>query len=286
MEMKKVWMWAVALLMVATAEAQERKTEEQKTATIEAADSTAMDEAAQMLRRGENRGELVLAVGGQQITLGAPSKGGGVKTRSTVAVKKTHCAFGMSALEFGYSLLSSVDYAGFAPEAQGFMDQRVGKSIHIGWRVLSLDVQLNRARTISFATGLSASWDNYRFDPVWSLDRVDGKIVPIALEKEMKKSKLTTFQLGIPVGIRFVPMHKMELSIYGYGELVTDAWVKVAKPKEKHDITGLNEARFGVQVVATYRNVGFYYKHSFTPLFKSDVGPKCYPISVGLAWGF
>lgn len=286
MKMKKMWMWAVAMLMVATAEAQERKTDEKKTVTVETADSTATDEAAQMLRRGENQGELVLAVGSQQITLGAPSKGSRVHTNSMVTVKKTHCAFGISAVEFGFSLLSSLDYAGFAPTEQGFMDQRVGKSIHIGWRVLSLDVQLNRARTVSFSTGLSASWDNYRFDPVWSLDRVDGKIVPVALEKEMKKSKLATFQMGVPIGLRFVPMRKMELSIYGYGELVTDAWVKVAKPKEKHDIIGLNEFRFGVQVVATYRNVGFYYKHSFTPLFKSDVGPKCYPISVGLAWGF
>ncbi len=284
--MKKVWMWAVALLMVATAEAQERQTKGQQEKTISLIDSTDADPTAQLLRRSENRGELVLAVGGQQITLGSPKKRGTVDTKSMLAVKKTHFAFGLSALEFGFSLLPSIDYAGFAPAEQGFMDQRVGKSIHFGWRVLGLDVQLNRTRTISFSTGLSVAWDNYRFDPVWSLDRVDGKIVPVALEQEMKKSKLATCQLGIPVGIRFVPMRHMELCLFGYGELVTDSWVKVAKPKTKHDITGLNDVRFGVQVVATYRNVGFFYKHSFTPLFKSDVGPKCYPISVGLAWGF
>lgn len=283
--MKKMGFLLLALLMGVTAMAQTESEQKREQPLLGASDSLQYEEMSTVLRRGEKRGELVLAVGGQEITLGAPSNRR-VKSRSMVEIKKTHFAFGLSACEFGFSLLSSIDYGGFAPSEEGFMDQKVGKSIHFGWRVLSLDVQLNRARTISLSTGLSVSWDNYRFDPVWSLDRVDGKIVPVAMEKEMKKSKLATCQLGVPIGIRFVPMRRMELSIYGYGELVTDAWVKVAKPKTKHDLTGLNDFRFGVQVVATYHNVGIYYKQSFTPLFKSNVGPKCSPISVGIAWGF
>lgn len=285
MKMKKLVMLAFVLLTGATAMAQHAPTTVAAESLFEADDSLKTDDARTILRRGQQRGELVLAIGDQQITLGRASEKG-VKARSMVEVKKTHVAFGIAACEFGFSLLPSINYGAFAPNEQGFMDQKVGKSIHLGWRVLSLDVQLNRARTISFSTGLSVSWDNYRFDPVWSLDRVDGKIVPVVTEEGTKKSKLATAQLGVPIGIRFVPIRKMELSIYGYGELVTDAWVKVAKPKTKHDMTGLNNVRFGMQVVATYHNIGVYYKQSFTPLFKSNVGPKCSPFSVGIAWGF
>lgn len=285
MKMKKQVIVALALMLGVTAFAQQETNGVAGTPLLEASDSLKKEEAAALLRRGEHRGELVLAVGGQQITLGRASEQR-VQVRSMAEIKKTHFAIGLSAFEFGFSLLSSIDYGAFTPAEQGFMDQQVGKSIHVGWRVFSLDVQLNRARTISLSTGLSVSWDNYRFDPVWSLERVDGGIRPVAMEKEMKKSKLATCQLGLPIGIRFVPMRKMELSIYGYGELVTDAWTKVAKPKTKSDLTGLNDFRFGVQIVATYHNLGFYYKQSFTPLFKSNVGPKCYPISVGIAWGF
>ncbi len=285
MEMKKVWMWAVALLMVATAEAQERKTEEQKTATIEAADSTAMDEAAQMLRRGENRGELVLAVGGQQITLGAtkePRQKGLVEVRDT----KNNWEFGWGAIEIGYSLLTSIDYAGYAPLEHGYLDQQIQGSVHLGWRVFNAEFSLNRKGTVSLTTGMSVGWDNYRLNPAWTLDKVDGKIVPVALEEGKKKSKFVTTYWGLCLGMKFYPARHLELSVFGYGELITDAWTKVTKPKEKHDMQGLNTFQFGIEATITYRQYGIFFKHSVTPLFKTDVGPKCFPYSVGVAWGF
>lgn len=240
-----------------------------------------------ILSRGSQRGELVLSVGSQQITLGSASSQKRMEQHSAaISVKGNRIAFGLSAFELGFSLLTSIDYGGFTPNEHGFMDQKVGKSIHVGWRVFDLQLALNRTGSVAFVTGISVGWDNYRFDPCWSIEKVDGKIRPLALEAGYKKSKLATSYIGLPVGLKFRPARKIELSVMGYGELVTDAWTKVAKPKSKHDLRGVNEFRFGVEVSATYKKLGVYYKHSFTPLFESGVGPKCYPISVGFAWGF
>ncbi len=247
-------------------------------------DSVAIERANDLLQRGEKSGELVLAVGGQRITLGSAS---GIKSSDGVKVEvsRNHMAFGLSAIEFGFSLLSGVNYAAFSPSEHGFMDQQVGKSIHIGWRVFDLEIGLNRSQNLSLVTGVSVAWDNYRFDPQWSLAKVDNSILPVALE-ERGKSKLTTGQFGLPIGLKYRPARKVELSLFAYGELVYDSYTKVTKPKEKHDLRGVNEFRVGVQATATYRNIGVYFKHSLTPMFESGVGPRCYPVSVGFAWGF
>ena len=269
----KKWSIMVLVLLVANLAIAQEQTE-----------TVGMEQTDEVLQRGEKQGELVLAVGGQRITLGSVARSR-TSVSSMVEVSRNHVAFGLSAVEFGFSLLSWVDYAGFSPSEHGFMDQKVGKSIHIGWRVFDLDIALNRTRSLSLVTGLSVGWDNYRFDPAWTLANVENQIVPIALE-EKKKSKLTTCQLGLPIGLKYRPMRKVELTLFAYGELLTDVYTKVSSPKEKADLHGVNDFRVGVQATATYGNIGLYFKHSLTPMFKSGVGPRCYPISVGLAWGF
>ena len=248
------------------------------------AHAQSISSADTLLQRGDNRGELVLAVGGQQITLGSASSQK-VHVRGMVEVQNRAVKIGLGAVEFGFSLLASVDYGAYLPEEQGFLDQRVGKSIHVGFRPLDLEFRLNRAATLSLVTGISFSVDNYRLDNAWSLAKVDGRIEPLLLEG-MKKSKFTTAQFGLPIGVKYCPARKVEFTAFAFGEVVYNAHTKVAKPKDKARLHGVNDLRFGVQATATYRNVGLYIKYSLTPMFRSGVGPKCYPLSVGLAWGF
>ena len=266
--MKRGCFLAVALLAAVVATAQEQVAAQADT----------------LLQRGENRGELVLSVGGQQITFGTASERK-VRMHSTVSVRERGVKVGLRAVEFGYSLLASVDYGDYLPEEQGFLDQRVGKSIHLGFRPLDLEFRLNRAATLALVTGISFSVDNYRFDTAWSLAKVDGRIEPIPLEGK-KKSKLTTAQFGLPIGLKYCPTHKVELTAFAFGEVVCNAHTKVTKPKEKARMHGVNDLRFGIEATATYHNVGVFFKYSLTPMFRSGVGPKCYPMSVGLAWAF
>lgn len=252
-----------------------------------AADTTALPDAANLLRRGDRKGELLLAIGGHNITLGRAASDRHNRTRVTtpIEINPRYVAFGLGAVEFGFSLLTDPSYAAYAPEENGFLDQRVGKSIHIGFRPLALEVALNRSRTVSLVTGLTLSFDNYRFDNCWSIAKVDGRIEPVALEGK-RKSKLATTQFGLPIGLTFTPARRLRVSALAFGELVVNAHTKTKKPKQKKTLTGLNDFRFGLQGAVTYREVGFYVKYSLTPMFRSGTGPKCYPLSVGLAWGF
>lgn len=249
-------------------------------------DSLQLQQASEMLQRGERNGELVLSIGGQHITLGK-AKQSKIAAQSTtnVNIRRHQFSFGITAFEFGYNLLSGLSYDNYTPQEEGFMDLKVEKSIHVGWRIFDFEFFLNRNQNLSFITGLYCSWDNYRFYNEWSIEKQGDRIVPIALEGK-KKSKLTTAQIGIPLGLKYRPARKIELTAFVYGELMTNPYTKVTKPKEKADMRGLNHLRFGVEATATYHNIGVYVKYNLTPLFRSGIGPECYPLSVGLAWGF
>lgn len=248
-------------------------------------DSLQLQQASEMLRRGEKDGELVLAIGGQHITLGkAQEERGHAIADSSIKIRRHQFSFGITAFELGYSLLSGISYDHYTPQEGGFMDLRIERSIHVGWRVLDLEFFLNRNQNLSLITGLYCSWDNYHFYNEWSIEKQDNRIVPIALEGK-KKSKLVTSQIGVPLGLKYRPARKVEFTAFVFGE-VANGYTKVTKPKEKADMRGLNHLRFGIEATATYHNLGLYVKYNLTPLFRSKIGPECYPLSVGLAWGF
>lgn len=279
---KTVWM-AALLFWTLGASAQAPLMESEEMAVV--ADSTQLDEASTLLRRGERNGELVLAFGGQHITLGEARQSKKGEESTLVSVGRHQLSIGLTAIELGFSLLPNLSYADYAPHEEGFMDLQVEKSVHVGFRILDYELFLNRKQNLSLVTGLNFSWDNYRFYNDWSLEKVDDRIEPVPLEGK-KKSKLTTVQTGIHLGLKLRPARHVELTAFGWAELMDDAYTKTTKPKEKTDMRGLNHLRFGVQATATYHNLGVYVKYNLTPLFRSNLGPKCYPISVGFAWGF
>lgn len=249
-------------------------------------DSLQLQQASEMLRRGEQRGELVLSFGGQHITLGeAKEKKRHVIADSSIEIKRHRFSLGFTGIELGSSLLSGLSYAAYDPAVEGFMDQRVGKSFHIGWRLFDVEFFLNRAQNLSLITGLNFSCDDYCFYSDWSIEKVGNRIEPIALEGK-KKSKLTTHQMGIPLGLKYRPARKVELTAFLFGELMYYGYTKVKKPKLKTEMRGLNTLRYGIQATATYHNWGVYVKYNLSPLFRSGIGPECYPLSVGIAWGF
>lgn len=284
--MKKILFLAALLLAMHTATAQEPLLIiDDSTSNI---DTTQLQQASELLRRGENKGELVLAIGSQNITIGkAQGNHNHSVTTSTIDldIKRRRFSFGFTGVELGFSLLSNLSYEGYDPAVEGFMDQRIEKSIHFGWRILDMEFYLNRSQSVSLVTGLNMSTDSYCFYNDWSIEKVGNRIEPIALEGK-KKSKLVTSHIGIPLGLKYRPARRAELSAFVFGELLIDSYTKVKKPKDKNDMRGLNRLRYGVQATATYYNLGIYFKYNLSPLFRTGIGPECYPFSVGLAWGF
>lgn len=199
------------------------------------------------------------------------------KRRSRVEV-----SIGFRAMELGFSLLTSPGYGAYPAAERGFLDQWVGKSIHFGFRLLDLGFNLNEKRTLQLHTGLHLMCDNYVFDKNVTLRRVDETVVPEVLDRDYKKSKLTTASFGIPLELTYMPVYKLCLSAQVYGDVVFNSHTKYKKPITKDRFSGVNVFQAGVGASITYKGVGLYAKYGLTEFFRGDVAPVTHPWTVGI----
>lgn len=237
------------------------------------------------LRRTADGDEEVLEVAGFGLTL-SPLSEEKMKDRST-RVKTPR--FNMVALyktEVGFNIPTGTDYGGYPAGEAGFFDLRGGKSFHFSTTLVGLNCEIGRQRKFSITTGLSYAVDNYRLsDNSITLAYSDGKVIPQRLDGKADKSKLRTTSLGIPLHLTYHPVRHLTVSLSGYFDFTMGANSIYKSPKKKSSLSGVNDFRFGVGASVSYYTVGIYLRYGVTPLFKSSVGPKVYPLSIGLCIG-
>ena len=231
-----------------------------------------------MALRGAGReGNVILEVAGFGITLGrAPEpEYADVVTRSgRVKLYLFNCG------EFGFSQLVGVDYDGYAPEEKGFLDQKLGSSIHVAASVLQVQVALNRNRTFYFATDLNFAVDNYRLsDAHIRLGYEHGRLLPVALDEPADKSKFVTSSLGIPLRLIYKPFRNFQVSAIAYSDFGIELTSLHKKPKVQYELSGLRTYQFGVGGAVSYSGVGVFVRYGVTPLFKKGGGPECHTLS-------
>lgn len=233
------------------------------------------------LRGADREGNVILEVAGFGITLGrAPEpEYADVVTRSgSVKLYLFNCG------EFGFSQLVGVDYDGYAPEEKGFLDQKLGSSIHVAASVLQVQVALNRNRTLYFATDLNFAVDNYRLsDAHIRLGYEHGRLLPVALDEPADKSKFVTSSLGIPLRLIYKPFRNFQVSAIAYSDFGIELTSLHKKPKVQYELSGLRTYQFGVGGAVSYSGVGVFVRYGVTPLFKKGGGPECHTLSFGIS---
>lgn len=222
----------------------------------------------------KGRGDaLVLSVGGYNITMNSLEK-----TRCHYANDKL--SFG-NAVEFGLNTLTGTDYKKYPAGDNNFLDLNVAKSFHFGFNILSYSTSLNHTSSLRIGTALHFMCDNYVFDNNVTLKRVDGLIVPVELEKDYKKSKLTAAYIGVPVNLTY-RYRRAAITLTGYADLLINSHTKYKKPKEKEHLSGLNQFQLGFGANVTFASFGVYGKYCASPLFKNDVGPEAHLLNFGI----
>ena len=186
--------------------------------------------------------------------------------------------------EFGFSQLVGVDYDGYAPEEKGFLDQKLGSSIHVAASVLQVQVALNRNRTLYFATDLNFAVDNYRLsDAQIRLGYEHGRLLPVALDEPADKSKFVTSSLGIPLRLIYKPFRNFQVSAIAYSDFGIELTSLHKMPKVQYELSGLRTYQFGVGGSVSYSGVGVFVRYGVTPLFKKGGGPECHTLSFGIS---
>ena len=275
--MKRILIILAMIFAAATATAQQPAEEIAKQAEKPATTTTPLtDSTSIVLRTDEHSSTLDLEVGGFVISIGSPEK---TKSRSEFAI-------GAFNTDIGTVRLVGEDYAGYSAEEQGFM-ARGRKSVHFATSVFRYTRRLRDSRVPTkcyFYTGLRISNDNYSLQPDRTLGNdATGRVVPIALDREYKKSKLFVERIGVPIG--FCISHRpsrvwFDVSVINSINFTQRTVYK--KPKVRNNsIRGIKPYQCAIRASINYSSFGFYTEYSLTPLFRKGVGPEGNIFSLG-----
>ena len=276
--MKRILIILAMIFAAATATAQQPAEEIAKQAEKPATTTTPLtDSTSIVLRTDEHTSTLNLELGGFVISIGSPEK----------QARRSKFAIGSYNADLGPIYLVDEGYEGYSAEDRGFL--LLGrKSSHFATTVFNYSLRLNDSRVptaVLFYTGLRLSTDRISLSsPDLTLGNdATGRVVPIALDKEYKKSQYFVEGIGIPIGLSIhhrpsriaVDVSVINSINYTHGTIYK-------KPKTRNrSITGTNPYHCAVRVAVNLSSIGFYTEYSLTPLFKKGVGPQGNIFSLG-----
>lgn len=174
-----------------------------------------------------------------------------------------------------------------------FLDLNTAKSWEFDLNIMQYSLPF--AKPVGLVTGMGLKWNNYWFDGNNSImkDPVSGVIVPMypAANVSYSKTKLNTFYLTVPLlfEFQFGPKKKGFISVGVIGDLKLSSKTRLkyyeggSKQKEKvKDDFNLSPLRYHITARAGYKFVKIFANLSMVPVFKTDMGPELYPITIGL----
>ena len=281
--MKRIIIILAMIFAAATAAAQQPNEEIVKEPAPDAAATTAPTTSAPLtdstdivLRADTNTATLDLEVGGFVISIGSPEK----------QARRSEFAIGAYHMDIGTVRLIGEGYAGYSADEQGFM-ARGRKSVHFATNIFRYTLRLSDSRVPTkcyFYTGLRISNDNFSLQPDRTLGNdATGRVVPIALDREYKKSKFYVERIGVPIG--FYVSHRPSRLWFDVSVINSINYAQrtvYKKPKVRSNaIRGINPYECAIRASINFSSFGFYTEYSFTPLFRKGVGPSGNIFSLG-----
>ncbi len=182
--------------------------------------------------------------------------------------------------------------AGTSPE-NAFLDLNTGKSWEHDLNIMQFNLPFGKP--VGLVTGMGFKWNNYWFDGNNSImkDSLTRVIVerPAPAGVSYSKSKLNTFYITVPLilEVQFGPKKKgfIGVGVIGDLKLCSNTRLKYqeggSKQREKiKSDFNLSPIRYHLTVRAGYRFIRLFANYSMVPMYKHNMGPEVYPITVGM----
>ena len=208
-------------------------------------------------------------------------------------------------LTIGTFWLPDVDYGDYSAfeglAGSDFLEQDLGRSFSITIPFVGLSRHMNSARTLQFETNVEMSIHNLVFSNSIALTRMPGteRVYPVAVEPELKKSKLCLTYLELPVRLTIKTGHARQqrdgivntnhtrrlLTAGIVPGLLLNEHTKTKSPKEKDRLHCAENFRCNAEV-RLWLHPSLYLSgtYSLTPLFKGSQGPVTHPVTIGLGF--
>lgn len=231
------------------------------------------------LRQGDGQGRMLLEVGGFGLTFDRTYQSRAWERRSRFSLTA------LSDFEFGFTMLTGLDYRGYDPSTPDFLDQRLGPSFHFSFTPVAFTMHLGSRRRSTLSLGMQYTLENVRLaDNALTLINDGRRIVPVALDTPADKSKIVYSSLGIVCRYTHDLAKHLVFKVALHADFPLGADAIYKHPKRKHTLSGLRDCQLGLGATLAYRGFGLYVRPTFTPLFKASSGIDCRTFSFGFSW--
>jgi len=175
------------------------------------------------------------------------------------------------------------------PDQYESFEQDYNLSLNINWHIFRHRMPIAKKK-LGLEYGLTLSWNDYKFDNAFEIVPGQNIFETIPLDKGIRKNKLKTTHLEVPLMLTLTPGKRQSYFISAgvYGGLLIGSKQKIkfsdnSKMKVKDDFN-LNKTRFGVEARIGLGAVSFYGRYAFTPLFQdgTEGAPELNPINIGI----
>jgi hypothetical protein len=195
-------------------------------------------------------------------------------------------------VEFGFNAFDKPNYSMYSPADKDFMSLNQGKSMEFDLNFYELNIGLAKSY-VGLVSGMGLSFNNYRFDNPYTLEKGQFMTEPVSLNPEnLSKTKLAVTYLNVPILLEFqIPVNQNEGRLFinagliGGVKIGSHTKVKYGDNKDK-DRSGfnLNSFKYAATARIGYKDICLFANYSLTPLFQSGKGPELTPFTIGISF--
>lgn len=197
-------------------------------------------------------------------------------------------------IDLGFNFLTFADYSEYNSE---FLKNKIAGSSTFIFNPVQQSIGFQRNKnTIGMVTGLGLEWKSYLLDKNTTFEKDEsGKIVPRTLFfEDNQKSRFSLTYLTFPLLLEFqIPVnHYKNRAFISFGFLggirltsFTKIIYRLERKREKLKTPGdfsLHNFRSDISMRFGYRNIQFFGNYDVVPMFKKDLGPRLFPLTIGM----
>ena len=190
-------------------------------------------------------------------------------------------------LEVGFNDFRTWDdtYAAYLPEERDFMELDRARSIHATVNVATFSTGLAR-NWIGITMAIGMSYNLYTFDTPVAFEKIERRIYPWVPEHDLKRSKMQTVSLHVPLVLEINPTRNFFVSAGGYADVILYSEMRWKSPKEKLTSPYTDFLQMGLTARVGFRDAYIFANYAVGDLFRTGRGPRLNPYTFGLGFGF
>ena len=238
-------------------------------------------------------GKLLLTLNGTRFYVGQEAKSVKGESSPSVAYSQKKAYFGLfgigspninhiAAFEIGVNTLVGTDYSMYSKDEANQLMFTNKKAVNFTFNVGSFNVPLNPRRTLVLSGAFGFTYDNYTFADNYTMEYRDGMMRPVALDGNIKKSKMVTTYFHVPVMIDLNLGKSFFISAGVNLDVLIGSHLKYKFPKTTIDDTiTLNPVQFGITGRVGWKRFYGFVNYSFIDMYKKGSAPGGKRLSAG-----